>query len=379
MSGVGGAAAPRPARGAIAAAAWSVAAAAIGLGVAVASVFVSTDPESGATPVSGWVAFGVATSILLFVFELRTLDRAREGVATLTATAAWVVVVLVGFEIEGDTLYRRGFDLIGPAPWLLLAAPLFVGTVFVASFWLSWRGRAARFDRLRRRLTTAVLAVTAAMTVLALARSRRPPPDAYLASLPVIGTVAVDAPIELPGGRKLGVVPDKCDPIAFVPGDASTAPGCRLRGIRSACVMCLPLTIRHDVQSDFYWLFYEERPAIVFKGTDVEARSEVRVRDLAGVVGPPVGWTLGAAFGVVMAVAFIARARSFARRGAALVASAEPSDANAEVSATNAASFAGDETAEALRVRGARLYALAATTCVLCAGPLLLGAALGRW
>ena len=333
----------------------------------------SADEETGATRVSVFALFGVATSVLLLAFEALTRRGGRRGVATITAAAGWVVVVFVGLEIKGDKLYEHGFHLLfDVAPWLLYGTPLLVAIALALSFRLSWRGRVARFDRLRRRLAVAALGLTAAVAILALGRSRRPDPDTYWPSLPVVGTLAVDVPMELADHRRLTLAPDACNPIAWGPGDEGSAPGCRMSGIRAPCVMCGTLTVRRDALSDFYWLFADaRRPALVFKGTDVETREVVRVRDLAGVLGPPIAWTLGAVFGLAMAGALAVGARGIERRRAALVAGAE---ARSEGEARSA-----DEAAELLDVRAARLYALAATTCALCAGPLIIGAALGQW
>jgi hypothetical protein len=351
------------------AAVWSIATASVGMVVAMEGAHLSADQETGARRVSVLALFGVATSLLLVAFEALTRRGGRRGVATITATAGWVVVVFVGLEINGDRLYERGFHLFfDAAPWLVYATPLVVAIAFALSFWLSWRGRIARFDRLRRRSAVAALGLTAVVAAIALGRSRRPDPDTYWPSLPVVGTLAVDVPMELPDRRRLTLAPDACNPIAWAPGDEGSAPGCRVSGIRAPCVTCATLTVRHDALSDFYWLFGEgRRPALVFKGTDVEARKVVRVRDLEGVLGPPIAWTLGISFGVAMAGALALGAWGIERRRAALVANAE------------ARSEGEAEAAEVLDLRAARLYALAATTCVLCAGPLIIGAALGQW
>lgn len=355
------------------AAVWSVVIPSVGMVVGLEGVHLSAE-ETGVTRISVFALFGVATSLLLLPFEALTRRGGRRGVATITATAGWFALVFVGLVVKGDRLYEHGFHLlfdVAPAS-LLYGTPLLVATALALSFWLSWRGRFARFDRLRRRLAVGALGLTAAVAALALGRSRRPDPETYWPSLPVVGMLGVDAPVELPDRRRLTLVPDACNPIAWGPGDEGSAPGCRLSGIRSPCLMCVTLTVRHDALSNFYWLFGQgRRPVLVFKGTDLEARNVVRVRDLSGVLGPPVAWTWGAAFGVVLAGALALAARAIERRRTTLVA-------NAEARSEGEARWADDAT-EPLDLRAARLYALVATTCVLCAGPLIIGAALGQW
>lgn len=343
-----------------------------------ASLCATIDPETGAAPVSGLVAFAIATSICLIVLEELTRGRGRDDLATMTAAGGWLLVTFVGLEIEGDTLYAYGFRINFSMP-RVIGVFLLAGTALVAWLWLSWHGRMARFDRLRSRLTTLALWGTAALTAIALIRCGRPPPDGFWASLPVIDTIGVGRTVELPNGRRLSLTPDNCNPVLFGLGDTVAAHGCRLGGIQSQCVMCRPLTIRHDAKSDFYFLFEERRdPEIAFKGTDTETRREVRIGDLAGALGPPIGWTVGAALGLVIGTALAARARFFERRREALAAEAEQHGPHVKDSGKDAARYAC-ETEDFLSIRVARLRALAGTTCVLCSGPLVLGAALGRW
>jgi hypothetical protein len=247
---------------------------------------------------------------------------------------------------KSDTFWKEGSWLDLPPDWVVIGGPVVAIVSMGASALAATIVRRSRFDALLRAIAWGSLVVVAIPTAIAASRLGRPDPDRYFSSLPRVGVVDVDGSIALDGDKRVTFARSNCLPApALELGDTMTIPGCTTREIASKCKVCQPLTVLHDTKAGLYWLVGNSgRPEIVFEGSDKTARSQVSIQDLRGALGPPVAWTTGGAVGLAMGALLLARARRTADRGRVL-----------------------------------RLAALALSSTLLCAAPLLFGFALGRW
>jgi hypothetical protein len=176
----------------------------------------------------------------------------------------------------------------------------------------------------------------------------------------------------------------------------------------------LPLTVRHDPKEDVWIVEHEvPRPAmsdIAFKGTEKRSRN-IEVADVARSIAPPIAWTFGGLIGSVLGATLFVSGVWLERRRASLATWTEgylrddgwvalagcpplrlpvsgigPGPVIVRVRGESPASYreAGGGIVEAwrrgtleqararLQGRAASRYALALTSALLCAAPLLL-------
>lgn len=142
----------------------------------------------------------------------RSIRGPTEEVVAAWRLVGWESIVVFCIGAQGNKLYEYGFHITAFPEWLLISSPLLVIVAWIASFWIAWKGRVARYDGVRRTLTFAALGVALATAGVALSRSHLPDPDTYWTSLSDAGTLGVDRPIALPSGRTIALAPDSCNP-----------------------------------------------------------------------------------------------------------------------------------------------------------------------
>ena len=111
--------------------------------------------------------------------------------------------------------------------------------------------------------------------------------------------------------------------MAFVPtpgGSRTSEPevNCVLQGVEGAnerAVSCATLKVRHDAIADVWILDGEPSvPPWAFVGSELRVR-DIWPIDVAASIAPPIGWTLGAVIGALLAFGLLVRARRLRREG----------------------------------------------------------------
>ncbi len=240
--------------------------------------------------VSATALFGVLTSLLLIgavALARRTLGG-RLGAVACLATLGWLpvvfwVVLVARVPIVESSGAARATDLPMAA---LVSGVLLTPLVWVSSSLSAW-ARSSDADRVIRRGAWGSLAVVALAASLALIRVGRPDADTYVASLPVV----------------------PASPVDFL---QRGAPGLDYRWHAA-----LPdvVTVHRDVRLDLWIVDDDFGERFAFVGAAGRARG-LEDSDVAPFLAPPTGWTLGAVAGLAFQVLLIACARRAERRPA---------------------------------------------------------------
>lgn len=268
------------------------------------------------------VLFGVLTSAFVIVFGSRTkLDGRAAGIMGL-ATLGWLpeIFLILAFLREPivSTHWRCGtglacammIGLFATIPLLVLSSCVARGAAYPALD--PWLRAAALF----------ALVIVALATTLGLARMHRPDPDSYLASLPIVRTLAPGDSFVTGDGTRITYRkrnnPGRACPESGVPG--RDPPRCVVEGIEGAvfggAFDCAPLTLRHDANEDV-WIAKDEaarETAFAIKGSELRSR-DIEIADVARSIAPPTAWTLGGLIGSVLGgVLFVSGVRLERRR-----------------------------------------------------------------
>jgi len=355
--------------------------------------------------------------------------RARAGAIMSLVALGWLPMFYLGIAMCRMPVVDTSDSGAPRVLWessavsfaLLVFVPQFLGGALLATV--------ARFPRaapLLRGASLLSLVVVGAASVVASFRARRPDPNAYVASLPVVRELVPGQSFTTEGGTSIAYVA-KTDPARA--GDHDRTVSCTLAGVTGAAVRqaadCSAVTVRHE---DDVWVVdplpgrhgdgaFSARDAF----TTPDRRSHaLYVSDIAAHVAPPLAWTLGALLGLGLGCAFCLAAWRVERRLARLtrngalegrlsddgwatfasrpplllvpetaVAEAGPVLVQVSENAVNAYREGPGvvkswergtlkEVRETLAGRATSLYAIGMTSALLCAGPLLVSA-LGAW
>jgi len=289
--------------------------------------------------ISPHVFAAVLTSLLLVLFATvgsRSRFGSRSAVIASFATLGlpcamavpladqpWCVISLgyVHYDVSHHALCALSL------PVLLLVVPIVVA-----------QARTHLNDGRVRAGALAVIAAVAAVDAAALSRVRRPDMETYAASLSFVQSLQLGGSLALTDGTRVLYrrVSDSPDP-NWVPADQSSRRRCRLEGLDEASFTderCGPLTVWHDSVSDV-WVFDQSpvpehllaRVPVLAAGTffervafiGAERRSrDIFIADVGRSLAPPFGWIIGSSFGLMMAGVLLAVAVRFDRRRAAL-------------------------------------------------------------
>jgi hypothetical protein len=370
------------------------------------------------------VLFGVLTSVFVIVFGSRTKLGGRAAGIMGLATLGWLpeIFLVLAFLREPivTTHWKCGTGLACAMMIALFATiPLLVLSSCVA--------RGAAYPALDRWLRAAALfavVIVALATTVGLARMHRPDPDSYVASLPIVRVLGPGDSFVTGDGTKVTYRrknnPGLACPESGVPGhdrqvfDQRNPPRCVVEGIEGAvfggAFDCEPLTLRHDAKEDV-WIAKDDstrETAFAIKGSELRSR-DIQIADVARSIAPPTAWTLGGLIGCVLGgVLFVSGVRLERRRASfdaiegilredgwvtlagrpplKLCAAGAPGPVVLWLRGESPASYreAGGGTVETWRpgtlelaraeLQGlaASRYALALTSALLCAAPLLL-------
>lgn len=287
--------------------------------------------------VSTMAIFMMLVTTLLAGFVTLTRRRTpRAGVLAACHALAWTPFIGMCAWQAIDTALVQGSGLrcgTGLMGLIVLAVP-------IGGFALLALGIAAGALLAHRATDGALRTAAVGATALALIafgfaapRMMRPDPDTYLASLQVAGELRADSETSLLGRsfdyRRVVVT----DPIlsAPAPGEAPGEPPpsrieCQLTGLATTetyhpgTAPCPTLRVRVDQGHDLAVIDAPELDwsarATAFRPSSAEqlAISPVTVADH---IGPPIGWTIGAALGALAGAAFLLAARRVRRRTSA--------------------------------------------------------------
>jgi len=286
--------------------------------------------------VSTTAIFTLLVALFLTGFvALTRRRRPRAGVLAACHALAWTPFVAVGaWQSINEGIvhgHLRGCGT-GYMAMLLFGVPV-GGFVLLAAGIAAGAALAHReTDRALRTLAVGATGLALVAFAFAVPRVTRPDPDTYLASLPVAGELRVDSEVELLG-RSFAyhrvVVTDPPFPHPDEgPGEALPARAeCQLTGLDRMETFypgsgaCPALRVRVDPGHDLAVLDAVASSSPVTPVGFHPSTGEQLGIDAATVadrIGPPIGWTFGAALGGLVAAAFVVAASRVRRRAAAL-------------------------------------------------------------
>jgi hypothetical protein len=369
------------------------------------------------------VLFGVLTSVFMIVFGNRTKLGGRAAGIMGLATLGWLPEIFLILALLREpivsTHWRCGtglacammIALFATMPLLALSSCVAQGAAYpVLDPWL-------------RAASLAVLVIVALATTVGLARMRRPDPDSYVASLPILRVLGPGDSFATGGGttvtyRKTNNPGPTCPESGVsareqrVFDDLRNPAPCVIEGIEGATFgfACVPLTVRHDAKEDV-WIVKDDatsKTAFAIKGTELRSR-DIQIADVARSIAPPTAWTLGGLMGCLLGGVLLVSGVRLERRRASfnaiegilredgwvtiagrppvkVLATSAPGPVVLRLRGESPASYreAGGGTLETWRpgtleqaraeLQGlaASRYALALTSALLCAAPLLL-------
>lgn len=305
--------------------------------------------KRGGPRISGAAIFTVLVSAALFGhFAVTRRKNERASRAAVGYVLAWVPCV--GFAcmqaletplVWGD-LPSYGMSMTSRSTASAMAGLLFrfpisllfiVGMGTVAALLLVDRGS----DRIVRVAAAAIAVASLGATAVSLSRIGRPDPDTYLSALVPSGSLHLGEERDVLG-TKLHYVTEPIPPTVW-PGEpvVPDAPpkewSCRVTGLEApiqVATIGLGRTVCPDVQvrlapdGELATLTVAEQERLGWLPLaalrpGVRWRATVTPRDLdSSVVAPPIGWTFGAAFGVVASALTLLLARRLRRAAASL-------------------------------------------------------------
>ena len=393
------------------------------------AVFVDLEIGVADPPVYASVIAAVVTSVLLLA-QLRNKQLGgRSGAVASLATLGWLPMISLALAGQRRPVVSvHLLSAMSPFPArqaeALLTGLFVVLPLFLAVSLLATSMRSARTDRALRAVALFSIVVVGAGSVVALTRARRMDTDRFVADIPVVRTLAWNDSLVLGDGT---AVTYRWIPRSERTGHAAFEPNgsCVLDGIQGAtypALTCERLLVRHDVASDV-WVVetdwrgdHHARFRAAFTTGDRRSR-DLYVSDIAGSIAPPLAWTLSALVGVVLGALLCFRAFSIERGhvqapgvegdlrrdGWATIAGRPPlllpgskgtppgpvvvhlrpdtpvayrEPAGGEVTSWHTGTLA--DARDAIAARATTLYAIALSSALICAAPLLVSG-LGVW
>jgi hypothetical protein len=238
-----------------------------------------------------WTA--VVASGVLIVRHKRGVTRRAGAVAILATLLLWLPVLVCGADIAasggsvGTSSLGSDRDVFSPVVHGII--------VFGVPFLLFVTVSVVRHPALDRVLTGTALLVLLGVgvaTALAFARVGRPDPDTYVAHLPVVQTLRVGETLHLPDGT----------PVAYVrrvESQMSTLEGVDMSRVATG-LSGEPLVVRYDSRSDFFTLASAGDPPVGFHGRTKKVESHLTAADAGAPIAPPIAWTLGGFLGLLV-------------------------------------------------------------------------------
>lgn len=286
--------------------------------------------------VSTAAIYAVLVSLFLtsFVALTRRL-RPRAGVLAACHALAWTPFVAVGAWQAIDEGIVQGIDLrcgTGLMAMLIFAVPvggfvLLAGGVAAGAL-LAHRGT----DRALRVVAVGATGLALVAFLFAAPRVLRPDPDTYLASLPVAGELRADSEVAMLGRSFAYHRVTVTDPPLPAPDNEPGEPvapraECQLTGLERLETFypgpgaCPVLRLRTDPGHDLAVIDSSDPGSVAgvraFHPTS-GMRTGISAVMVADRIGPPIGWTFGAALGGLVGAAFVVAASRRRRRAAAL-------------------------------------------------------------
>ena len=194
-----------------------------------------------------------------------------------------------------------------------------------------------------------------------------------------MGRLEKNTSLVLPSGTTVTLVPSSCQRWGALSFGDDPPPGCSLAEVPTGCTGCGGLTVRQDRTSGFYWVCYDDKPQLAFKEGDTALRREVRLRELSGVLAPPLAWTVGGLLGWGLGIASAMRAHSLRKRAGRLGAQAAETYRGGTGAGVTVIDDEEIRAREELRGTTAGIVALSMASALLCGAPLLVGSFLGAW
>ena len=299
----------------------AMAAGAVGAGVSVVAVCLAFGAKvelfASCPRFSGTVVFAALTSLTLVALVVGKKLGGRAGAVASLATLGWLPIVFLGLAVAHDpviTRWRCGTGQMGA----LVMGPLLAFPTLVGSSLLAMSARHARLDGLIRQLAFASLIVTGIATTGALLHSQRPDADTYRASLPVLRTLSVGQSLILDDGSRVTYRRSGLAPASKTESEARRG-RCQIDGITGAgdaTESCAALLVRHDPKAGVWVLGDDTAMGLAFRG-DEKILRDIETRDVATSIAAPIGWTLGGVLAVVLQIVLLAQARKLRRERAA--------------------------------------------------------------
>ena len=280
---------------------------------------------------------GMVALFLIGFVALTRRRRPRAGALAACHALMWTPFVAIGAWQALDTPIVQGSGhgcATGLMAFLILAVPV-GGFVLFATGIGAGVGLAHRSTN-RALRTVAVGATAIALIAFAFAAPRigRPDPDTYVASLSVVGEVHADADVQLLGRsftyRRVFVTDEPAIDAEDTRGEPPPLrhPECQLTGLDRMETFspvddgCPALRVRAEEGQD---LAVIDAPAswrtgtasIAFHPSNGEELG-ISAKTVADRIAPPIGWTIGAAFGGIVGAAFVFAASRLRRRAASL-------------------------------------------------------------
>jgi hypothetical protein len=302
-----------------------------------------------AAPTAPWLALLLLASAPLLGRIGRWALGPRGPVAAAIAIALVAPMIVLGafHELSEPLIYAQPPMCGTPRMTLEMSVPpaMFVAgatSALLAALLVAYGG--PRLDRALHALVAALAAITAVLVGGSILRAARyPDTDHYVRALPIVAEVpAASGLLQILAADPLvrRTAPDRA---ADIPRSSVFLYDADLGGalLRRTCAAhrCRATfvprgTPKNQVRYD--WWEVEETAIITARGAPTHAlwvveaegaraylgpdfeRSDVRVRDVASSVSPPIGWILGAAGGLALAGAALALRRRAAHRRAAI-------------------------------------------------------------
>jgi len=283
---------------------------------------------------SSSAAFAVLASLALFAFvELTRRRRPRAGVLAACHALAWAPFLAASaWSTIDEAIVSRPMRGCGTG---LMAFLMFI--VPVCAVVLLVLGTAAGVVFVRRSTDRAIRTVAFGATGLALVafafaavRMARPDPDTYLASLEPVAELQGDAHATILGReyRYERGTPSAPIPVRTFEGGNVLPPrvDCTVLGLDEPKVLyapagtCAPLRFRVDRGRDI--VVVDSPPdadlgRFAFRPSTGETTA-ISPATVADHIAPPIGWTVGAGLGGLIAAACVLAARRLRRRAAAI-------------------------------------------------------------
>ncbi len=297
--------------------------AAVGVGCSAAACALACAQKSffsqGRDRVSAAVVFGVLTALFLGALVASRRLKGREGAVASLATLGWLPMIFLGLGVSGEAVVApEGHLQCGT--WMagaILVGPFVLLPMVVVSSLLATRARFPTADRTIRAGAYTSLVLVGLAAAFGLAHIDRPDPDTYFTSLPVVGDIHANETLALGDGTR--VTYRHRDPNAPESSNQSLG-SCVLEGVGTGWLpamraeSCPSLDVKHDAKSGLWIL--ETAGSVSFAFLEPEKKSrDIWPRDVGASIAPPIGWTVGGVVGLILGAVLVGLAHQTRRRG----------------------------------------------------------------